>query len=171
MYLESKPRWIRWIERTPFATAATSSSSKNITRFVCSITALASLAKKYSAYSNGNSKYHIYTKLLLSQLGLFHPVLLSFILSNNTLSLGLHIDIDSPSGAAIRNSAEVLLDCCGVAAPEAPKWCFFPSRSLLKYKKTISKFSVIRIKTRFENNCTKYSVMSSNKTLLLTCTV
>ena len=38
-----------------------------------------------------------------------------------TLSLGLHIDIASPSGAPIRNSADVFLDTEGVFAPEAPK--------------------------------------------------
>ena len=35
-----------------------------------------------------------------------------------TLSLGLHIEIDSPSGAAIRNSAEVFLDAIGVLVPD-----------------------------------------------------
>ena len=35
-----------------------------------------------------------------------------------TLSLGLHIEIDSPSGAAILNSAEVFLDACGVLVPD-----------------------------------------------------
>ena len=47
-YLSSKARLTRWIERTPFETAATSSSSKKMTLFVCSMIALASLAKKYS---------------------------------------------------------------------------------------------------------------------------
>uniref|UniRef100_A0A915IX64 Uncharacterized protein n=1 Tax=Romanomermis culicivorax TaxID=13658 RepID=A0A915IX64_ROMCU len=42
----------------PFLIAATSSSSKKITCFVCSITALASEAKKYSM-SDGKSAFNI----------------------------------------------------------------------------------------------------------------
>ena len=107
-YPSSTPRLTRWIDRTPFATAATSSSSKKITRFVCSMMALASLAKKYSTCSNQQNEIASDGKNIL--LLIIFPLCNGINQLSFTLSLGLHIDIDSPSGAAIRNSAEVFRD-------------------------------------------------------------
>ena len=78
--------------------------------------ALASLAKKYSTYTSNIDK-KIYQIRLVSIM-ILSLLTNNQILSFRTLSLGLHMDIDSPSGAAIRNSAEVFLDAEGVAWPD-----------------------------------------------------